>query len=131
MNKLTQMLLVAVIVTLSVTTQGCGKAPKGDTGVAGKDGQSTVGATGSQGPVGPQGAPGVDAHPVTVVKLCPATTVYSTTFTEVAFCIDGSLYAVYSANGGFESLIPPGTYSSNGINSSCTFTVHANCEVTQ
>lgn len=118
--------LINVLVTIAVLSAvGCGAAPKGDTGAAGKDGQSTVGATGAQG------NPGVDAQPVTVVKLCPAITVYPTTVSEVAFCIDGNLYAVYSVNGGFEGLIPPGTYSSNGINSSCTFTVHANCEVTQ
>lgn len=54
---------------------------------------------------------------------------YPTTFPEIGFCIDNNLYAVYSANGGFLVLVTPGTYSSNGINSSCTFTVLSGCVI--
>lgn len=97
---------------------------------------SACGKIGPSGPkgdsiVGPQGAPGQDASPVTVVQLCAGTTEYSSsTFVEVAFCVGGKLYGTYSANGGFSTEIVPGSYSSNGINSSCTFTVAENCQVT-
>lgn len=63
------------------------------------------------------------------VQFCPNTTTYPTTFSEVAFCINNNLYAVYSANDGFLTLIPPGNYTSNGINSTCTFQVLPNCIV--
>lgn len=66
---------------------------------------------------------------ITPVQFCPNTTTYPTTFSEVAFCIDNNLYAVYSENDGFLSLIPPGNYISNGINSTCTFHVLPNCIV--
>ncbi len=85
---------------------------------------------------GPSGAPGLngsngtDGTTVTPVQLCPGETVYPSTFVEYAFCIQGHLYAVYSANGGFETYLPPGTYSSDAIGSSCTFTVGDNCQIT-
>jgi len=100
-------------------------------GIAGAVGQT--GATGPQGPQGnpgPQGTPGVDITPITWVQFCAPTTAYPNTFSEGGFCIAGNLYAVYSINGGFMTLIPPGVYSSNGVNSTCTFTVQANCVVT-
>lgn len=78
---------------------------------------------------GPQGIPGAYGTTVTPVQFCPGTTTYPTTFNEVGFCIGGSLYAVYSANDGFLTLIPPGTYSSNAIGSSCSFTVLPNCVI--
>lgn len=65
----------------------------------------------------------------TIVQFCPGITSYPQTFSEIGFCINNQLYAVYSANDGFLTLVPPGTYSSNGINSSCTFNVGLNCEV--
>lgn len=66
---------------------------------------------------------------VTPVQFCPGTPSYPSTFIENGFCIGGNLYAVYSNNGGFMALIPPGLYSSDGINASCNFTVGTNCEV--
>lgn len=84
---------------------------------------------GEKGDTGPQGEAGADATPVTVVKLCPGATTYPSTFIEVAFCVQGSLYATYSANGGFTTELVPGHYSSHAINSSCGFTVQANCVV--
>lgn len=67
---------------------------------------------------------------ITPVQFCPnVTPTYPTTFPEVAFCIQGNLYAVYSANDGFLTLIPPGVYSSNAVGSSCTFTVLNNCQI--
>lgn len=70
------------------------------------------------------------ANGITPVQFCPnVTPTYPTTFPEVGFCIQGNLYAVYSANDGFLSLIPPGTYVSNAIGSACTFTVLADCVI--
>lgn len=115
------------LLILAVLISGCGTehhyiaGPKGDPGLNGQDG--AIGTT------GPQGNPGVDATPVTIVKLCPGSTIYPSTFVEVAFCINNKLYAVYSTNGGFESEIPPGSYNSNGVNSTCTFTVTSGCVV--
>ena len=64
---------------------------------------------------------------ITPIQFCPNPTTYPTTFSEISFCIQGNLWGVYSQNGGFLTEIVPGTYSSNGINSSCTFTVQPNC----
>ena len=94
-----------------------------------------TGLTGSEGPRGEQGiagSPGLDGTQVTIVQFCPGIVpTYPSNFPEIGFCISNQLYAVYSANDGFLALITPGTYSSNGINASCTFTVGPNCEVTQ
>lgn len=78
---------------------------------------------------GLNGAAGINISPVSIVQFCPGTTVYPSQFNEVGFCISGNLYGTYSANDGFSSYLPPGTYSSNGINSSCTFTIGPNCQV--
>lgn len=78
---------------------------------------------------GPKGAPGIpgingrDGTVINLVKLCPDMSAYPNTFPEYAMCIDNKLYGVYSANGGFLTYLPDGQYSSNGINSSCTFTI--------
>jgi len=100
----------------------------GAVGSPGVPGLSIVGPSGPQGPAGQPGAPGTQ---ISIVQFCSGTTTYPITFSEVGFCIDGNLYATYSANDGFSSLIPPGQYQSNGINSSCTFTVGASCQITQ
>lgn len=78
---------------------------------------------------GAAGRDGVDATPITVVKLCPGVTVYPSKFVEVAFCIGGELFGTYSQNGGFSTEMPPGTYGSNGINASCNFTVLPGCGI--
>ncbi len=123
----------AVILGLFLLT-ACGptssSSPKfiavpGPTGVSG-----TNGVDGPQGATGPQGNPGSDANSVTVVQLCPGVTTYPSVFSEVAFCIQHRLYATYSDHGGFSTEIVPGAYSSNGINSSCSFTVGLDCLVT-
>ncbi len=99
-------------------------------GPAGRDGATGAqGEKGDKGDQGETGAPGINGTSVTVVKLCPGTTTYPSKFVEIAFCIDNKLYATYSANGGFSTEIPPGTYGSNGINSSCNFVVGANCTI--
>lgn len=67
---------------------------------------------------------------LTEVQFCsggPAS--YSSTFPEYGLCISGNIYAVYSANDGFLTELPPGVYTSNGVNSSCTFTVGPDCQI--
>lgn len=66
---------------------------------------------------------------ITTVQFCPGTTSYPGEFNEIGFCINNNLYAVYSANNGFLTYIPPGNYSSNAIGSSCSFTVATNCDI--
>lgn len=105
------------------------KGEKGDSGERGSDG--------SVGPTGPAGTPGEsivgpkgeDGTVVTLVQLCPGTTTYSTTFVEVAMCINKKLYGVYSANNGFMTYFPPGTYHSQAIGSACNLVIKENCVV--
>lgn len=122
--------LAATIAFILLTT-GCGNSGyvlvKGDTGEKGDPGQ--VGGTGPAGPQGAPGSPGLNATPVTMIKLCPGVTTYPTVFVEYAFCIGGSLYATYSANDGFTTILPPGRYSSNAIGSSCNFIVTSGCNI--
>jgi hypothetical protein len=66
---------------------------------------------------------------ITIVQFCPGDTNYPSEFDEIGFCINNNIYAVYSVNDGFLSLVPPGVYSSNGIDASCTFTITANCGI--
>jgi hypothetical protein len=133
------MKITIAVVILSLALIGCAKPKDGVNGTQGP--QGSTGDRGAIGPVGPGGAtgnPGIDgqngrdgsdAHSVTAVKLCVGTTVYPSTFVEYAFCLEGQLYATYSANGGFTSVLPPGLYQSNAIGSSCQFEVQANCVV--
>lgn len=125
---------------------------QGIAGVAGKDGSScnvlnvaggadvecadgSAGfiSNGQVGPKGDQGTSGQDITPITMVQFCDAGYIpmYPSVFPEYGMLIGGKLYGVYSANGGFLVQLPPGTYSSNGINASCTFTVHADNTITQ
>ena len=118
--------------------------------------QGPQGPAGPAGPPGPAGAPGIGCNvsqvpnpnglliscgdgsqdflasgtTVTPVQLCPGfTPSYPSVFPEYGLCINNNFYGVYSANDGFWSLLPPGTYSSDGINASCTLVIGANCTV--
>jgi hypothetical protein len=93
-------------------------------GLPGKDG-----VDGAAGAPGSNGINGRDGSVVTFVKFCPHTASYPTTFPEVGLCVDGELFAVYSANGGFGVKLEPGNYSSNAIGSACSFEVHDDCVV--
>lgn len=121
-----------VICLMILTLIAC-RGPRGDHGDLGS--QGSVGNTGAPGSVGPQGPAGVNgtngvnATPVTIVQFCPGTTSYPSEFNEIGFCINGNVYGTYSANDGFSTLLPPGTYNSNAIGSSCTFTIQANCHI--
>lgn len=119
MNKL----FTAILLILLIVFSACGKTGKeGATGVSG-----SKGSTGATGPTGADGSPAVN---VTPIQLCSNfTSSYPNTFPEYAICLSGTLYGVYSANGGFLALLPPGTYTSDGIGASCTFKVDINCAV--
>lgn len=101
--------------------------PDGATGQAGSSGPQ--GAPGTNGTNGNNGQNGVDATPITMVQFCHGIPSYPSTFIEFGFCLQGSLYATYSANGGFTTYLPPGSYSSNAIGSSCNFTVVSGCQI--
>lgn len=102
---------------------GCGKA--GPPGAMGRPG-----VAGLQGEQGSAGINGVNASPFYPIQLCSSCVPhYPDTFPEVVFCYQDNLYGTYSANGGFSSSLPVGTYNSNGINCSCTVTISANCQV--
>lgn len=90
--------------------------------------QGATGAAGSNGANGTNGTNGTNATPVSLIKLCPGTPSH-TVFVEYAICVQNQLYAVYSANGGFLTLLSPGGYTSDGIGSACNLTVAANCVV--
>ncbi len=112
------------LLAIAVAMSACGYV-KGEVGPIGPAGQN--GAPGSDGANGPKGA---DGTVITIVQLCPGYTTYSSTFVEVAECINNKLYGVYSQNGGFLTELPPGEYASNGIGSACNLTVGVNCAVT-
>lgn len=108
-----------LITLILLLLTACGKSPN-----------PVQGPQGAPGTNGTNGVNGVDATPVTVVPLCPGfVPSYPNVFPEYGLCIGTTLYGVYSANGGFLAELPPGTYSSNGINASCNLTVKPNCEV--
>lgn len=97
------------------------------TGCAKSDFKSTPGLAGKDGT---NGSNGIDGAKITTIQFCKnSIPSYPAVFPEVGFCIDHQVYAVYSANDGFLVLVPPGAYYSNGINSSCTFTVLPDCVI--
>lgn len=112
----------ALLVLFALTTlAACGRVGRnGIDGVNGRDGIN--GTDGAQGPAG------ADGTAVTIVPLCPGVSNYGA-FVEVGMCINGKLYGVYSANGGFLTLLSDGAYRSNAIGSACDLTVHG-CTVT-
>lgn len=97
---------------------------KGDTGATGSNG-----LPGTPGINGTNGVNGQDGTSVVWIQFCPGSTSYPSTFIEGGFCINNNIYAVYSANDGFLTLVPPGTYHSSAIGSNCTFTVLPNCVI--
>lgn len=122
MKKITGVIFLSLMMA-------CGyQGPIGQQGLAGKDG--TNGHDGAKGDTGASGHDGQNATPVTMVNLCPGVSTYPGVFVEIGICLQGKLYGVYSANGGFLTELPPGTYSSNAIGSACNLMIGANCVVT-
>lgn len=98
----------------------------GSQGIAGLDGTN-----GTNGSNGTNGVDGINGTVVIPVQFCTGFTAsYPNVFPESGLIIGGKMYGVYSANGGFLVFMPPGTYSSNGINASCTFTLNADNSIT-
>ena len=119
-------LLIFFILTLlasALLLPGCAQPIDG---VNGKDGQSIVGPKGDSGTPGKDGTNGTT---IVMVKLCPGTPSYPSTFIEYAFCVDSKLFGTYSDKGGFTTLLLPGQYQSNAINSRCTFIIKPNCQI--
>jgi hypothetical protein len=85
---------------------------------------------GPKGKNGTNGLAGNNGSTIQSVQFCPGTGVYPSVFPEVGLLIDGHLYAVYSANGGFLFEVLPGTYASNAIGNSCAFTVNPDLSIT-
>ncbi len=114
---------------------------QGATGLPGKDGSSCfvssvpggalvqcTDGTSSYIANGSDGQDGSDSN-IQIVPFCTDVTAYPLVFSEVGFCINNEIYAVYSESNGFMVKTPPGAYHSQGHNSSCNFTVAANCVV--
>lgn len=79
---------------------------------------------------GMTGPAGINASQVIPIQFCNnASPTYPSNFPEYGLCINNTIYGVYSQNGGFLAELPPGTYNSDGINASCTFTIKSNCNV--
>lgn len=125
MKKVTNVLAIVIGLLLAIVLfTGCGQ--QGDVGSNGR-----IGAIGPAGPKGDVGAPGQDVTPVTVVSFCGGPSVYPSNFPEYGLVIGGQVFGVYSTNGGFLALLPPGVYSSNAVGSSCTFTINADATVSR
>lgn len=138
--------LLTIVALLALTA--CA-GPSGVQGVAGAPGQNcselAIGASSiapnggvqltcpNQSPLlilnGTNGTNGTNGFTFASVQFCTQVTNYPSTFPEVGFCINGSLYAVYSANGGYLFQVANGAYSSNAIGSACNFSV-SGCSVT-
>jgi len=132
-----------MLIAVSMLSIACGQGPVGPKG---EDGSScnAVSISAQQGlPNGgvsitcpnsqallANGSNGTPGTLITPIQFCPGTVSYPSVFPETGFCIQGNIYAVYSANDGFLTLLPPGVYTSNAIGNSCNFTVTANCTVT-
>jgi hypothetical protein len=116
--------------SVSMLAVGSVVAPNGGSLITCSDGTSNVvlnGAVGSQGIAGLQGIPGTPGTVIEPIQFCQGfTQSYPSVFAENGLLINGIMYGIYSANGGFMAELPPGQYSSNGINASCTFTINAN-----
>lgn len=118
------LLLFIILFVIALFATGCAQPHNGVDGA-----QGLQGATGPQGSVGATGPAGADGKIATVINLCPGTPVYGSVYVETALCINNQLYAVYSVNGGFLTLLTPGAYSSNAIGSACNLTILPNCQV--
>ena len=88
--------------------------------------KSGIVCSGGQGAIGQAG---IDAT-IGILKFCPGTTIYPSEFNEIGLIVSGKVYAVYSVNNGFLAYLPPGKYTSDALNSRCSFTLNADNTVT-
>ena len=119
--------------SVSTLSVGSVTAPDGGSLITCSDGSSSVvlnGSAGTAGADGAQGAAGAPGTVITPIQFCPGfKQSYPNTFSESAICVGGNLYGVYSLNGGFLAELPPGEYSSDGVNASCNFSIGPDCKV--
>lgn len=134
-----------ILALILILTVACGHHKHGKDGANGSNGLQGAPGTpgekgdiGSQGPKGDQGDPGIqgprgsDGTIIVPIQFCPGSVpTYPSIFPEYGFLIDGKVYAVYSTNGGFLTLIPPGVYNSNAVGSACNFEVNEDGTITQ
>lgn len=118
--------------------EGCTSTPVAATGVEGSidqyGGLMVTCANGSNyisnGAPGENGEAGTPGTTIKAIQFCPnVTPEYPSSFPESGLCIGGNMWGVFSENGGFWAELPPGEYSSDGINASCTFTIEPNCVI--
>lgn len=140
-------LILLALLTACGPQQEYIKGEKGDAGTPGKDG--STGPTGPQGPTGPTGATGSIGLPgvngtngsngqngtngtvITPIRFCPGPApTYPSIFPEYGIKIGTNIYAVYSIPNAFLTLVIPGHYSSTGIGSNCSFTLHLDGSIT-
>lgn len=89
------------------------------------------GNPGGVGPQGPSGDDGQDSNPVVIFKFCPNVVAnYPSSFPEYGIRLNNNVYGVYSANGGFLTLLIPGSYTTTGIGANCNFTIHNDGSIT-
>jgi len=113
--------------TLITCSNGSNLILNGTNGLNGTDGtDGTNGTNGSDGAAGTSFA-------FSSIQFCAGTPSYSAgNFPEIGFCINNVLYGVYSANGGYLTVIQQGTWSSDPVGTAqCTFTVGPDCKVTR
>jgi hypothetical protein len=115
---------------VTVTKSTCSVASdSGGSLITCPDGSSVQVNNGTPGLPGVNGTNGTNATPVTTVQFCPGSTNYPSTFLEYGICLNNEIYGVYSVNGGFLALLPPGAYNSNAVGSTCNFTILPNCGI--
>lgn len=91
----------------------------------------TNGAPGRVGATGAQGVQGTPGTSVTAVQFCSAyVPSYASSFPEVGFCLNNTLYGVYwDGRNAWLSSLPPGGYYSTSTGAPCNFTIGANCTI--
>lgn len=114
-----------LFIIVAILLASCAQGPQGIPGIPGN-----TGPIGETGATGPQGAAGADGTIIVPIQFCPGVTpTYPNKFPEYGLCINNQVYAVYSANDGFLTLTPPGTYNSNAVGSNCNFKILVNCVI--
>ena len=118
-------------ITVSTAPSTAQECPFGGTDVTVGTNTFSV-CTGATGATGASGTNGTNGTVITPIQFCENfTPTYPSSFPEYGLVINGVVYGVYSQNGGFLAELPPGEYSSDGINASCNFTINANGTVSQ
>lgn len=116
-------------ITLLLTLASCGRGPAGNDGINGLNGtQGESGKDGQDGDKGDKGDAGTNSI-TKVIKFCPGLVdSYNVQYSEQGLCIDGKVYAVYSANNLAALVeISHGTYvTTTPKGANCTFTIDAN-----